>query len=442
MEKKLKIGFAGNTNNYPYTLAIAFSKLGHDVKFLIDSTEKLHRPENRFILASKVFINTIDLSPLSFNYWEETDRDKIRKCRSFFADRDVIILNSDFVSMSTEFNRPHIVLLTGSDLDFLASEKYVEEFKNQIKKKFQTKYSNLWVYFAEKISYCIPASTKYYLFYSNSMLVKYVGLTILFKKVRKQMCLQAEAIKRSPFLISFPRGLNKSGELVLKKLKATEKQRVFNLMTDVISVKNVPLVKHNNSVRIFNVARFNWHQATAPSTFTEMDFKGNDVMINGIALFVKQFPNAQIEVVFVRKGENLKETYDLIRNLGLEAIITWKDELSQAQVLEEYEKADIVFDQFTTSLVGMGGLDALAVGRPLIANWRPEFFEQYEGKWPVCQATNVEEVFDWLKELVFNENRRIEIGKKGREFVEKKLSSEAFANRILQALVLNKSLSN
>lgn len=438
MSKLLKIGFAGNTNNYPFTLALAFDKLGHDVKFLIDSDIKLHRPENRFNINEKNNIKTLDLSPIEFNeYLIPISEDKLKQVHSFFRDRDIVILNSHFISLFNHINRPHLTLLTGSDLDYLASVKYKEDFDTtflnpRLKSERLLRRFNL----IDKLSFLFKAEVPSdRLLYSKNELLRLVALSKLKKNVYTKCNNQGKAIKSAPFLIYFPKGLIPAGEKVLTEIGAQNNKRVFNLMTDVHQIKFTPLKQHNKPIRIFNVARFNWNKETAPAFFTELDFKGNDKMIKGIALFLKTYPDISLEIILVRKGANLSETYKLIEDLGISDKITWVDEMSQAQVIEEYEKADIVFDQLSTSLVGMGGLDALSVGRPLIANWRPEYMESFFGKWPVCQAQDEHEVFNWLKELILNSDKRISIGNESRAFVEKHLSSEAFAKRIIDGLI-------
>lgn len=436
MDKRLKIGFAGNTNNYPFTLAIAFDKLGFDVKFVLDSQEKLHRPEYKFEASAFEKIKILDFSPYDIEFLAKPDKIKYELLLDFFKDRDFLILNSHFISLYKEFNKKHVVILTGSDIDFLASEKYVDEFKEKIFSKLKNEsFSSLKISLANLLSG--KSASKYpneRLLYSQNKIQQLAGTIQAVKFVRYQKECQANGIKNSPFITYFPKGLIKFSDSVLKEIGAEDKPRVFNLMTDISEIKyNKPKSKPHE-VRIFNVARFNWHKETAPDYFSELDFKGNDIMLKGIAKYAKDYPHHNLNVILVKKGVNLKETFALVKNLGIEHLIEWKEELSQKQVIEEFEKADIVFDQLSTSLVGMGGLDALAVGRPLIANYRPEYMDSFIGSWPVCQAQNVDEVYGWLKELVPSATKREETGLKSREFVSSKLSSTAFASRIIEAL--------
>ena len=44
----MRILFVGNTNNYPLMLALAARSAGHDVFLVLDKSDDLHRPYNRF----------------------------------------------------------------------------------------------------------------------------------------------------------------------------------------------------------------------------------------------------------------------------------------------------------------------------------------------------------------------------------------------------------
>jgi hypothetical protein len=93
--------------------------------------------------------------------------------------------------------------------------------------------------------------------------------------------------------------------------------------------------------------------------------------------------------------------------------------MSLLQFNTEIDKADIVFDQLGNHLFG-AGIIGMAKGRPLIANARIEILKEIStGDIPVCHATTPEEVYSWLKKLVFDEKTRIDIGKKSNDFAFK-----------------------
>jgi glycosyltransferase involved in cell wall biosynthesis len=109
--------------------------------------------------------------------------------------------------------------------------------------------------------------------------------------------------------------------------------------------------------------------------------------------------------------------------------------MTQKEVWEEYKLADICFEQLDQSVVAMAGLDAMATGRPLIANGRPEIFDAMIGApSPICQARTPDEVCAQLEKLVFNAQIMEEVGKSSREYVSQFFSSEAAAEKVLTRL--------
>ena len=109
--------------------------------------------------------------------------------------------------------------------------------------------------------------------------------------------------------------------------------------------------------------------------------------------------------------------------------------MSQERFADECRAADIVFDQLGASALGMAGLDAMALARPVIANGRPEVLAPYFGyETPICQAATPDEVAFQLKRLVFNPLERESVGKASRKYVEEYFSTERAARLCLERL--------
>lgn len=76
-----------------------------------------------------------------------------------------------------------------------------------------------------------------------------------------------------------------------------------------------------------------------------------------------------------------------MRKTGLTPFVTWISVMTQYAIRDGFARADVVFDQFGTSIVGMAGLNAMATGRPLVADGRPETFGPVTGeRSPISQA--------------------------------------------------------
>ena len=128
------------------------------------------------------------------------------------------------------------------------------------------------------------------------------------------------------------------------------------------------------------------------------------------------------------------ETAQLIREVGLEGQVTWHDEMTQQSVLRLFREADVVIEQLAQSAVGMAGLDAMATGRPLIANGRPEIIERIAPEpSAILQATKPGQVAGHLADLVASESYREAVGRRSRAYIERHFSTEVAARMFLSA---------
>lgn len=115
--------------------------------------------------------------------------------------------------------------------------------------------------------------------------------------------------------------------------------------------------------------------------------------------------------------------------------VTWSDEMSLTEIWDRYAASDIVFDQLGGSAIGGVGLDAMATGRPVIANAQSEMFEKQFGEGaPICQAKTPEEVSAQLQRLVFDSAERERVGRAGRRYVEEHLDISRVVQVFLQRL--------
>src|ERR1043166_3777000 len=113
----MKIGFFGNNNNYPLLLAEAMQRLGHDVLFVVNKRERLHRPESRDETYG-------DLPGWMIDAADRTEGDAISLRPSLgpildkLAACDALVLNDLGPSLLPLLDRPAISFLTGSDLSY------------------------------------------------------------------------------------------------------------------------------------------------------------------------------------------------------------------------------------------------------------------------------------------------------------------------------------
>jgi len=352
----MKIGFFGNTNNYPFMLAQALREFGHEVLFVITSQELLNRPESRYPELKEHYPDWI-VDAAHLNEWDMiTLSPRLATVLDLLSACDALILNSTGPSLWPLLRSPAIALLTGSDLDHYANFATVEVR------------SASW-----DPAYKASAEGQ-------------MNLNLLREFIERQR----DGIREALAVRYMPRGLVPAGDTMLDELGVRDAKRVFLPSAELELVTPTP-ARHNNLARIFCATRLTWKLPIEPGR-SLLDYKGSDIMIRGLGLFYRQ-TGVRLDVQLVRKGLHVAETEQLIVEEGLTDQVTWSNEMSLTEVWAEFARCDIVIEQLADGAIGGAGLDAMAAGRPVIGNARREMFEDYFGQHsPICQAQTAEEV--------------------------------------------------
>ena len=392
----MRIGFLGNTNNYPFMLARAFRKMGHDVTFIVHRRERLHRPEFRYPDIPYPYPSWVREIPFADEAQFVGRAHAMREALGLLRRCDVVVLNELGVGLGPRIGRPYLALLTGSDLTYYCDPRAGEQ--------------------------ALAAMT------TRNPLKRLRGRWIWGQLLRTQR----QGVRDATLVWHFARGLVPEGDAILDALGVQDARRVFCLMAGTSDLPPAP-APHNTPLRLFCATRLTWRRPPG-GQHSPLDFKGSDIMIRGLAVY-GQRGGGPLDVHLVRKGKDVAETIALVESLGLGASITWHGEMTQSDVSRQYVLSDVILEQFGAGIVGMAGLDAMAVGRPVVANGRPDLFEPLLGEpSPICQASTPEEVAGQLQRLHSRE-LRIEIGRRSREWVTRHFSAERAAQTVLRRLV-------
>lgn len=393
----MKIGFLGNANNYPLILARALQHLGHEIVFIlmVDQDYRLDRPENRYPDLSPPYPEWIvDASPLDLwgNY--EDKHPQLERVVQLLRGCDAVVLNQYALCLAPQINRPTVALLTGTDILTLGKYEFVDHMVN------------------------CPGRTH----------VKELELFYL-----RQVFAQRLGIRSAFLVVFFAPGACPQGDAILEGLGVTDSRRVSFKMVDVTEILPVP-PPLNNPVRIFCATRLTWDKSRPPF-HTDLDYKGSDIMIRGLGMFARRQPDVPLDIHLVKKGAHVAETMDLIEAEGLGSYVTWHEEMSQMEVWEEFRRSDIIFEQLDTSDIGMAGLDAMAMGRPVIGHekYRPPRPEANQPS-AVCEASSPEEVCAQLQRLVLDPEERQRVGTAARRYMETQFSADLAARTVMERL--------
>jgi glycosyltransferase involved in cell wall biosynthesis len=140
-------------------------------------------------------------------------------------------------------------------------------------------------------------------------------------------------------------------------------------------------------------------------------------------------------------GRNLKSTHiyvpliEEMKREGRDVELMFLSRVPSREVRYYQAQADIVVDMLTFGMFGANVREAMMLGKPVVNYLRPEFMDQmraevpeYVDELPIVNATP-ETVGDVLRDLVDDEEKREEIGRRSREFAVKWHSADAAARR-------------
>jgi glycosyltransferase involved in cell wall biosynthesis len=393
----VRIGIFGNTNNYPLRLALGLRKLGHDVLLVVNRKERLHRPESKYPQLSSGYPAWItDCSDIvEEEFIAATPR--IGPVLDSLSPSDVLVLNDLGPSLLEFCPRPAMAFLTGSDLTSYANPGMRADRQRGWDPVFaQSPSAQLWT-----------------------------------RRLDEFIVRQRNGIRQARAVSAPLPGLVPEIDALLHDIGVDAARRDFFYIANTDAAPPPPN-RSNRRLRVVNGARLNWKKPMPPG-FITLDHKGTDVLLEGFARFVASGGDA--ELVLFRKGLHVAETEALVAALGLGNCVHWRDETSLSDFYSELTNADIVCDQLGEAFPGMVAVDAMAIGLPVIANFRPDILGGYFSE-PIaaCQARTPVEVATHLATLAGSSRARIDAGRAARRFARRHLSPAAQAQRCLSHL--------
>ncbi len=118
---------------------------------------------------------------------------------------------------------------------------------------------------------------------------------------------------------------------------------------------------------------------------------------------------------------------------GVPIELVMVEKLPNQEALAIYRTADVIFDQCLIGFHGYFALEAMALGKPVMCYIRkPEQYLLEPQECPIIN-THVDTLRDDLRRLVMTRDQLADIGRRGRAYVERHFSREAFAGRLQRA---------
>jgi len=118
-----------------------------------------------------------------------------------------------------------------------------------------------------------------------------------------------------------------------------------------------------------------------------------------------------------------------LRKEGFKVRTVLVENMPHDAAIEAFKTADIVVDDVLQGPYGLVAIECMALGKPVLARVDEHFTGKYKDL-PVVN-TNPENLYDNLKSLIDDPTRRIELGRRGRAYVEANHDSKVIAQQFI-----------
>lgn len=134
---------------------------------------------------------------------------------------------------------------------------------------------------------------------------------------------------------------------------------------------------------------------------------------------------------FVKGTVHIKNAFDKLKKEGFEfEPVLLESTMTQVEMRKKISECDVYVDELRCGSYGYTALEATGSGKPTLTYIIDEIVPKFPSELPFVN-TNADNIYDNLKWLIENPQKRAEIGKKSRLYVEKYHSVEAVAKDML-----------
>ena len=159
---------------------------------------------------------------------------------------------------------------------------------------------------------------------------------------------------------------------------------------------------------------------------------GIEYLLKGVSIFKKTYNDANIELRVSGKGSCEKKYKELAKKLDIDEITTWVGFISPNKVAEEWANMDVAVIPSLQESFGVAAVEAQACGVPVIVTDIPGLMEStLPGKSSiVIKKCDEYAIADALHFLYNDLNKRLRMGKLGREYVVQNYSLDSCFQKI------------
>ena len=195
------------------------------------------------------------------------------------------------------------------------------------------------------------------------------------------------------------------------------------------ALSQIPIARsRKNRLRILNGARLLWKK-THDIRPTSQDLKATNLLLDGFVNYVRKGGSGILTLV--KKGGDVSEAERFIEEQKIANQVVWMPEVSLNEFGNVIKAHDLVIDQLGHSFPGMVTTHAMALGRPVLANFRQGVFPF---DLPGLNAETAQQVSDQLFRAQNNREELNRLGELSRRFAGDHLSGVSYAKEIIERL--------
>lgn len=176
----------------------------------------------------------------------------------------------------------------------------------------------------------------------------------------------------------------------------------------------------------FHPARQIWSDSTLPA-----ERKGNDRALRAFARFLRA-TRRSARLIAVSHGPDSARAKALVHDLGIADAVEWIAPVRRSQLVELYNVADIVLDQFVLGSFGGCAFEAWACAKPVFT-YLESLERFYRRDPPVVNVSTEDEIYEKLVELTDTPGALEAIGAQARQWVLENQDGDALMERYISA---------
>jgi len=220
----------------------------------------------------------------------------------------------------------------------------------------------------------------------------------------------------TPDLVKTANELQLTNWVYLPNLIDTEKYHPFDYQ----------LNKSDFDTVFFHPSRLDWSYSESDRVTTVLKY--NDRFIRAFASYVRDGHNAI--VIIVDWGADKEKTRELIRELRIENNVEFIPPLPQNSLINYYNGADVVADQFGAGWFGLVALEAMSCAKPVLAYVNNQYSALYPEAPPVLNCQTEDEIYQQLLKAG-NKKYREQVGRQAREWIVKHHHWEGVIDKLI-----------